>query len=104
MFLVVLIMVDVHTMSQKQVRCQSEVFRGRYYEIEIMPREGENYMRKYEGHEMSRDIFLTSVDKFDDFIYRVHMVLEEFQAKTEKGGQCWTGADLPPWRNPLCGG
>ena len=55
---------------------------------------------------MSRDVrnmFLTLVDKVDDFIYRVHMVPEELQAKTEKGGVP-EGADLPPWPHPLCGG
>ena len=37
---------------------------------------------------MSRDvgdIFLTSLDKVYDFIYRVYGVPEEFRAKTEKG-------------------
>jgi len=31
-------------------------------------------------------VFLTSVDRVDDFIYEVYMVPEEFRRRTNKGG------------------
>ena len=52
---------------------------------------------------MSRDVgnmFLTSLDKVDDFIYRGHGVPEECRGTFHIGGQCRRGADFLLWANP----
>ena len=87
-------MFDVVTISQKQVWCQSEWFRGSYYKREIMPVLGIIYMRSYRGHETSRDVryvFLTSLDNMDDFIYRGNGVPEEFRGTFLIWKQCRRG-------------
>ena len=56
---------------------------------------------------MSRDVinmFLTSVDKVDDFIYEDYMVSEEFRAKTEKFREVLEGARIAPMAAPTMWG
>ena len=48
------------------------------------------FLRETGEHEMSRDVgnmFLTSVDNIDDFIYRGKGIPEEFRRKPDKGAE-----------------
>ena len=59
-----------------------------------MPVLGIIYMRSYGGHEMSRgvrNVFLTSLDNIDDFIYRGNGVPEEFWGTFLIWKQCRRG-------------
>ena len=87
----------------EQVRCQSESFRENYHKREIMSVWAECYMRYNGGYEMSRDVgnmFLTSLDKVDDFVYRGHGVPEEFWETFHIWKQCQRGADFLLRVNP----
>ena len=62
-----------------------------------MPVLGIIYMRSYGAHEISRgvrNVFLTSLDNIDDFIYRGNGLLEEFRGTFLIWKQCWRGADF----------
>ena len=55
---------------------------------------------------MSRDVrnmFLTSVDKVDDFIYWGYTISDGFRAKTEKGGSAGGGQICPHGRTHYVG-
>ena len=68
-----------------------------------MPVLGIIYMRSYGGHEMSRgvrNVFLTSLDNIDDFIYRGNGVSEEFRGTFLIWKQCRRGADFLLYAKP----
>ena len=61
------------------------------------------YGENARGHEMSQDvgnIFLTSLDNIDDFIYRGYGVSEEFRGTFHIWKQCRRGVDFLLGVNP----